>query len=115
MPLTDPLLNDHSPVLFGRDLRERNHHRRSQVVRPLGSERAVEGDRRVYDGDIAARHQRIDLIQGRDSRVDLPIHKSGVSEDHEFDMPGNVKIAARGRNPHQVIVPFDRRTRVALR
>jgi hypothetical protein len=53
------------------------------------------------------------LSQGRDSGVDPPIEKSGVGEDHKLDVPGNTKIAACGRDTHEVILPLDGRARVA--
>jgi hypothetical protein len=59
------------------------------------------------------RDQRIDLIQSRDPCIDLPVQKGGVREYHQFHVPGNVEVAFRGSDSHEVIVAFNWRARVA--
>src|SRR6478752_1437567 len=48
-------------LLLKLDLREWDLDRRSQLVRPLRSDRAVKRDRSVQDRGMSSRHQRIEL------------------------------------------------------
>ena len=60
---------------------------------------------------MSSRHQRIKLIQSRNPRIDLT-RGCGWRENNQFHGPGNVEVALRFCCSHEVIVTFDRRTRL---
>jgi hypothetical protein len=58
---------------------------------------------------MSSRHQRIELIQCRDPRIDLTLG-CGWRENDQFHCPGNVEVALGLGDSDQVIVAFNCRT-----
>ena len=67
----------------------------------------MEGEASIYELGIALVNQRLELTQRRHLGVDSPIHKTGVCEDHQPNVPGYVEIAPGGRDTHQVVVSLN--------
>ena len=67
----------------------------------------MEVEASIYELGIALVNERLELTQRRHPGVDSPIHKTGMCEDHQPNVPSYVEIAAVEAIPTRWSCPLD--------